>query len=173
MKRRIFRIVSAMSLLLCLSCLAMWVWSGLWSDNLIVYGVGRTSAFTSECGNLTLWTESRRPPALREDAWVWQVFPKSQTWYLNWPRYQASTATRNSSVFSERSLRLPYWMLTLATGIVPGLWLRSWWSCYGVRKRRHAGRCEMCGYDLRATPHRCPEYGTPALTQPPSGSTRT
>jgi hypothetical protein len=62
--------------------------------------------------------------------------------------------------FYWRTLTVPYWALTAGLGLMPGAWLaravRNW------RRRRRvarAGRCAGCGYDLRATPDRCPECG--------------
>ena len=52
----------------------------------------------------------------------------------------------------------PTWFLFLATAVFPCTWValrvRS-------RRRRNASHlCVRCGYDLRATPDRCPECGT-------------
>ena len=50
----------------------------------------------------------------------------------------------------------PGWLVALVFAIPPVMWLR-------FRRRLHeraiAGRCETCGYDLRASPERCPECG--------------
>ena len=50
---------------------------------------------------------------------------------------------------------VPHWFLFVATSLLPALWIRN-------HRRRHArlGICSRCGYDVRATPDRCPEYGT-------------
>jgi hypothetical protein len=53
-------------------------------------------------------------------------------------------------------LLIPYWFAALATTILPGLWALRWW---GRRHARVVGLCRSCGYDLRATPDRCPECG--------------
>jgi hypothetical protein len=51
---------------------------------------------------------------------------------------------------------VPHWTLALLTSIVPTTWLVRRWR---RRQRLTAGRCLTCGYDLRATPDRCPECG--------------
>jgi hypothetical protein len=59
---------------------------------------------------------------------------------------------------------LPFWLLVLIFGLMP-----SWASVRYVRRRRATaafGHCPACGYDLRATPERCPECGTVVANAP-------
>jgi hypothetical protein len=56
------------------------------------------------------------------------------------------------------AVTLRHWHVLLATAALPALWLVT----RGRRTRRRriaAGQCPGCGYDLRATPDRCPECG--------------
>jgi hypothetical protein len=52
---------------------------------------------------------------------------------------------------------IPYWFLALLPLVFFGVWVRY---TRRQRRRRRAGRCLECGYDVRATPDRCPECGT-------------
>ena|ERR1051326_608641 len=55
-------------------------------------------------------------------------------------------------------LKIPYWFIqavvTLAPALVVGRLFNGW-------RQWHRGKCERCGYDLRASKDRCPECGTP------------
>ena len=60
-------------------------------------------------------------------------------------------------------LFVPYWFLLTIPAVLPAGWVVG----VGVRRRRakrllRANVCPSCGYDLRATPDRCPECGTVA-----------
>jgi hypothetical protein len=53
-------------------------------------------------------------------------------------------------------VRVPHWLLLLAFAALPGVRVtrRS-----RATRRGNSGLCASCGYDLRATPGRCPECG--------------
>jgi 4-amino-4-deoxy-L-arabinose transferase-like glycosyltransferase len=75
-------------------------------------------------------------------------------------------------VFSGASywmVAVPYWLIVLATAVLPVRW---WFTRRRVRRWRTQGRCLGCGYDLRATPagDRCPECGLSAPPAPPMPS---
>jgi len=51
--------------------------------------------------------------------------------------------------------RLPYWFLLLLATLGMAPWIFGRWR----RGRQPQGHCKNCGYDLRASPERCPECG--------------
>jgi hypothetical protein len=51
---------------------------------------------------------------------------------------------------------VPYWALALLFAMAPAL---RWLAIVRRRRRRRKEFCARCGYDLRATPNRCPECG--------------
>src|SRR5204862_6682225 len=98
-------------------------------------------------------------------------YPDATTWtsrpgpYINvgpmpkvdWQFHDFISLTGNSNgvprPFSE--LIAPHWSFALLFGTLPAVW-----AVLRLRRRRFAaGRCSACGYDLRATPNRCPECG--------------
>ena len=67
---------------------------------------------------------------------------------------KVQTAGGTSYTSPQWEIRIPAPAVALATAIMGTIIVRH------LRRGRHAvGCCQKCGYDLRATPHRCPECG--------------
>ncbi|HZN66088.1 MAG TPA: hypothetical protein VFB66_12405 [Tepidisphaeraceae bacterium] len=60
-----------------------------------------------------------------------------------------------ASTVDYRVVRLPYWALLLVSAALPTTRLLR----HHLRHGSHDRTCYKCGYDLRATPDRCPECG--------------
>jgi hypothetical protein len=58
-----------------------------------------------------------------------------------------------------RRLTIPHWSLAVVFAILPAFQFRA---ILRSQHRHRQGLCPRCGYDLRATPERCPECGTSA-----------
>ncbi len=72
---------------------------------------------------------------------------------------------RDGSVAHQFSL--PHYAIAMVAAFLPAMWvLRQFRS----RRRRLGGLCSVCGYDLRASPERCPECGTKANRQSAAGA---
>jgi hypothetical protein len=60
---------------------------------------------------------------------------------------------------ATRAVFLPAWFAAAAGALFPAWWFPREWKRRRVGARIRRGLCVHCGYDLRASPGRCPECG--------------
>ena len=173
------RSLSALSLLLCVASVGLWARS-YWRYDVLSHFSARTLRNPEEldfmsCGwgtiglgrNVVVVTSSNvglsnavgwNLLTLRDPGRFQPKIPKSAGFEwggLGWTHWTNSVGP-GLPLIEHRTLLLPCWVLVLLFAILPIVWSRS-----ELRRRRvKVGLCRVCGYDLRATPDRCPECGT-------------
>lgn len=175
LRHRIPRFLSLLSLSLCVGVLALWVRSysvadGVDWDRDAGRAAGHQKAgFSSTRGELLLSylrcsgrfhyvSESLFPvPAI--EFWHRHLladedFGQVGYWHKAGFAYEITVVREPGSSYTAIILGVPHWFAALVL-LVPFGALRM------IGRRRHrravAGLCPACGYDLRATPRRCPE----------------
>ena len=187
MKRWLLHLASAVSLLLCLATAVLLVrsmtvsdrWDWSFSSRSQSGDAGTSWTMLSGRGGLGVAhsTVKRRPsapfpaaPPSRTHHTIaragYPVWAPTKGTTVNWSglgcqRLRARFTETNQVArwnVAEDAVAVPLWWLTVLASVLPvGRFVVA------IRRigRRRGGRCLHCGYDLRATPDRCPECGTP------------
>jgi hypothetical protein len=170
--RRLFTVCSAVSLVICAGVCALWAISH-WQ----VLRVGRRSwlettphsrfihgEFVAEasCGRLGLaWQSNARRPgdSIVIDWYADHVGAPVADWHYAdhaGISYESDSGTPD---FVTWDLSVPCAYVAITTGALPALWFRRDHHQRRAARRSSANCCTTCGYDLRASPGRCPECG--------------
>ena len=173
-------LLAGASLLLCLGTAGLWVRSYVVSDGASYVGQPTGLYAWSERGRLGLsvnssassrpsrspgWQVNHWPPGVLSTVRVdpglrWDHhllgFAWSATRGGTTPRVLIGPGSwRTTTFWPGWTVGVPHVAVVLASGAA-GVWLVR---RLAVSRRRGLGQCVTCGYDLRATPGRCPECG--------------
>ncbi len=184
MKRFLFNVLAATAFLLFLIFAFLWIRSELIGDSIVW-----ENNFPGHCDRHDIassrgeflaqfqWTAFIGPEAkqniFRPSAGNrWSIFPpqrmqpllrtsvSSRLGLIARHSYSSTQLSSRPLIQTHRYLLIvfPYWFAALLTALLPTRWFIRWRR----RLKYPPGTCQRCGYDLRASPHRCPECGIPA-----------
>jgi hypothetical protein len=179
--RLLFGLAGFVSAVMCVASAVLWVRSYLRYDEVTwssqprsgVGGENVNASAVSERGQVAVnyqhygWPTAAgatapngEPPLIRRE---WRTMTPVLDRYASITRHGFGRADIVRSDLVSYAVYFPHWSLVAVTAPLPvaALLLRR------RRRRRElaaSGRCHVCGYDLRATPDRCPECGAVPLT---------
>jgi hypothetical protein len=148
MKRQLFTAVAALSLAAAVAVGVLWVKSYRFPPN---RAGGDSLTFTHADPLWWVLSARGRVTLCRQQGRDWgREFPGFNTAGFRYGGLRGP----NGSLYN---VAVPHWLPVGLLMIPPMTWLVTERR---RRRRPRRGRCAKCGYDLRATPGRCPECGT-------------
>ena len=168
MRRGAFNILAGASAVLCLAVLALWARSYWVSDVWVWVGYplgGKApehrASLLSHSGQFSLnWQRTSLDPGGRYTSRLLHEARRPPVEFWRTPVAGIVPAFLNRIGFAlfDTHVHAPAWSVALAFGLVAVFCSRPRWG--PLLRRTRIGVCPTCGYDLRATPERCPECGT-------------
>ncbi len=176
--RHLFTFCSAVSLLLCVALCVLWVRS-YWVEDCIHFGDGESrdqhfvnlESSLGQMGVYYIRPHDDHPPQPARVTFEHRSYAHatavenslpamSEPWkaagFLFWSR------EHNTSWITL--VAWPCWAAALLASLPPLGWCLARLRQRGRLQRIGRGCCPSCGYDLRASPDRCPECGTTTVT---------
>ena len=180
LRRWMFNLSAALLLTLCVAACALWARSYWVMDEVTCRHVDdtwwvRTSTAHLELGEFLTRSWRSQPRAhfefnYRRDRGnqPYNPFlfldPEVGDKFTSWERGGFWWYSLSSPIFGNWYVELivPFWSVAAIAAVIPLARMAAWRRSRVRDRRARAGLCPTCGYDLRATPDRCPECGCSA-----------
>ena len=171
MTRRLLNLLTALSLLLCAAVAVLWVRSYLPPDFYLFSQQGRVMVVFAESNRSAMFSSREGRSPLLGTAWDDARSSARVHWHaLGLAVVTGPAPTPAPAPGTVRRGRRPatgeYVMFAASYAWLAAPAVAAAATCFYFVRRRSArqreGRCRSCGYDLRATPGRCPECGSSA-----------
>ena len=130
----------------------------------------RTTHDLAVAGSRASYEFSLGNPGARS-AFTWHVgnfLAESPDYRFDWLGIRFASPALNRGFDRRMVLNISVLFPLIVTSLLPALWLFRQFHFHRRRRRASRGECARCGYDLRHSPDRCPECGTPTPKMPAS-----